>query len=226
MKLLDLFCGAGGAAMGYYYSGFTEIVGVDIEPQPNYPFDFIQADLADMNFHFGRFDLVHASPPCQRFSTASGKSDRRNYPDLLRPIRQKLISLEAPYVIENVLGAPLNDPLTLCGTLFPSLRVLRHRLFEASFPIPQPYLKDLCYNHPRVYRSRDKGRIDPHTSYVTVAGGGNCPLEAAQTAMGIDWMNQRELSQAIPPAYTSWIGNWFMIYFENEKRNMFNTELL
>lgn len=211
MKLLDLFCGAGGAAHGYNLAGF-EILGVDIHPQPNYPFDFVQADALQLKHLSKDFDLIHASPPCQRFSTASGKLDRTHHPDLLRPCRELLKSFHKPYVIENVEGAPLKNPLKLCGTLFSELRVLRHRVFEASFPIPQPDLKNFCYNHPPVY-SKNNSHLDPYKSYVTVAGGGNCPKDAAQTAMGIDWYTtQKELSQAIPPAYTEYIGKFARTY--------------
>lgn len=192
--------------MGYYRAGFDEIVGVDIEPQRNYPFEFIQADALDVDY--AGYDLIHASPPCQRWSGASGKNNRNYlYSDLLRPTRDKLKLSGRPYVIENVENAPLYNPVRLCGTLFESLRVLRHRLFECSFDLPQPRLT--CTTHPRVYHPRRNPNLDPYHSYVTVAGGGNCPVAAARTAMDIDWMNMEELSQAIPPPYTEYIGRQF-----------------
>lgn len=208
LKLLDLFCGAGGAAKGYHRSGFDVIVGVDIENQSHYPYEFIEGDA--LNVSLEGYDLIHASPPCQKFSTASDKS--LDHPDLLRPIRKILEGQTTPYVIENVVGAPMKDPLLLCGTLFPQLRVLRHRLFETSFPIHQPELD--CYNHPRVYtkdpRRRDYGKLNEWEDYVSVYGGNHATLDACKDAMNIDWMNRRELSQAIPPDYTEWIGNYFI----------------
>lgn len=208
MKLLDLFCGAGGAAMGYSLSGFTEIVGVDIEPQPNYPFTFVQADA--LEFSLEGFDLIHASPPCQKWSTAS--KNKSNHPDCLRPLRKRLEIQSTHHVIENVVGAPLKNPLVICGTLFPALRVLRHRLFECSFPIEQPFLD--CGNHPPVYttdkRRPDYGKLDEWKDYVSVYGGNHASIAACKDAMGIDWMNRKELSQAIPPQYTEYIGNYFL----------------
>lgn len=204
MRLLDLFCGAGGAAMGYSRAGF-EVVGVDLYPQPHYPFEFIQADWQDVSF--AGFDVVHASPPCQRYSDlAKRNGNGHTHPDLVAPVREALSASGLPYVIENVQGAPLINPVVLCGTMFPSLRVLRHRLFETNFPLPQPIHK----KHPLVFtmdkRKPHYGRLDPYTSYVQVTGGGNCPVEAAKSAMGIDWMTKLELNQAIPPVYTHYIG--------------------
>lgn len=141
MRLLDLFCGAGGAAMGYSQAGFTEIVGVDIEPQPNYPFDMYVADAIyyATTDNLQRFDLIHASPPCQRFSTLAYRNGNGDdWPDLIPPTRKLLKESGVPYVIENVEGAPLVDPVMLCGTMFDGLRVLRHRLFETSFPVEVP----------------------------------------------------------------------------------------
>lgn len=211
MRLLDLFCGAGGAATGYHKAGFDEIVGIDIEPQKNYPFDFIQTDALSVDLELEKFDLIHASPPCQRFSTAADKS--RYHPDLLRPIRKRLEDQnKVHYVIENVVGAPMKNPLILCGTLFEELRVLRHRLFECSFDIPQPELD--CYNHPKVFttdpRRKDYGKLDEWKDYVSVYGGNHASLAACKDAMGIDWMNRKELSQAIPPDYTEHIGKYFL----------------
>lgn len=217
MKLLDLFCGAGGAAEGYSRAGFDEITGVDIEDQPSYPFEFIRADALDIDL--SGFDLIHASPPCLRWSSASGKSSivRNNeYPDLLRQMRVKLQRAEiwrgTPYVIENVEGAPLIRPIKLCGTMFNDLRVLRHRLFECSFGVEQPELN--CRNHPPIWDWKDVLEYPDAKPYVTVAGGGKAPLWYSRNAMGIDWMNQKELSQAIPPIYTYYIGKFAMIYLE------------
>ena len=206
--LLDLFCGAGGAAMGYYRAGFR-VIGVDIEPQPRYPFEFIQADA--MTFPLEGFDVIHASPPCQGYSIANYIWGKTDHPLLIGPLRERLLAAGKPYVIENVPGAPLRSPLVLCGLAF-GLKVRRHRLFETS---PQILLAPPC---PPGHRLLD---------YVLVIGGGvrkrvpqqgrtlkggpkmnrpTLPLSVGHAAMGIDWMNRFELSEAIPPAYTEYIG--------------------
>lgn len=192
--------------MGLHRAGF-EVVGVDLEPQPHYPFEFHQADA--LTYPLDGFDLIWASPPCQHYSTAT--RDRSRHPDLIQAVRDRLIGKR--YVIENVLGAPLRGPITLCGTMF-GLRVVRHRLFETSFPCPAP--------------THEKHRGSIVTGdYVTVAGNGGVPawtlrererrglprhipgemeLGTWQRAMGIDWLPRRPLTQAIPPAYAEWIG--------------------
>ncbi len=207
LSLLDLFCCAGGAGKGYSQSGF-DVVGVDIRPQPRYPFPFVQADALSLDPEFiASFDTVHASPPCQSYSDLAklnGNADK--WPRLIEPVREMLIRSGLPYVIENVEGAPLLNPVTLCGTMFPPLRVLRHRLFEANFAIlPPPHKK-----HPRVHthdrRKSHFGKTDEWTDYVQVTGGGNCTVAAAREAMGIDWMTKGEINESIPPAYTEYIG--------------------
>jgi DNA (cytosine-5)-methyltransferase 1 len=128
-----LYCGAGGAAMGYNRAGF-DVVGVDLKEQPNYPFEFIQSDVFDLEPDFlQQFDVIHASPPCQAYSFASlsWRNKGKKYPDLLEPTRDMLTETNKPYIIENVVGAKLIKPLKLCGTMF-NLRVIRHRLFEIS----------------------------------------------------------------------------------------------
>jgi DNA (cytosine-5)-methyltransferase 1 len=211
-RLLDLFCCAGGAAEGYVRAGF-EVVGVDIKPQPRYPYAFIQHDALRLDQRFLRsFDAIHASPPCQRFSDLAKRNGNADeWPDLIAPVRRILIDSGKPYVIENVEGAPLIDPIMLCGTMFPLCRVIRHRLFEVS------HRGGLLWDwtpqhrkHPLVY-TRDKrkthyGKLNEWTSPVQVTGGGNCSKAAAADAMGINWMTKNELNEAIPPAYTQWIG--------------------
>ena len=133
-RLLDLFCGAGGAAVGYYRAGW-DVVGVDIAPQPNYPFRFVRADALDFLSDHGReYSATHASPPCQRYSTMT--ADPSRHPDLIAPVRQLLIDTGGPWVIENVPQAPLIDPVILCGSSF-ALGVRRHRAFESSVPISE-----------------------------------------------------------------------------------------
>lgn len=210
MKLLDLFCGAGGAAMGYFRAGFTEIVGIDVKPQPRYPFTFIQADALTPPADLTLFDLIHASPPCQGYSQTSfiHHCQSRSYPRLIQPLRELLRG--RVYVIENVKGAPLVNPIELCGTAF-GLTVRRHRLFESSVSLwPAPPCR-----HGRadlgVYANKITRLGTHHKSYRAGSGRTHWRPRAAtlaegQTAMGIDWMNRESLSQAIPPAYTEWIG--------------------
>jgi len=206
-RLLDLFCCAGGAGVGYQRAGF-DVVGVDIVPRPNYPLPFIQADALELDPSFiASFDAIHASPPCQSYSDlAKRNGNGADWPRLVEPVRDMLRASKRPYVIENVEGAPLIDAIVLCGTMFPGLRVLRHRLFEANFTITPPAHK----KHPKVHtfdkRKSHFGKTNEWTDFVQVTGGGNCTLAAARDAMGIDWMTKGEINEAIPPAYTEFIG--------------------
>lgn len=197
-RLLDLFCGAGGAAMGYHRAGF-EVVGVDINPQPHYPFEFHQSDA--LTFPLDGFDAIHASPPCQRYSALKSKTTRE-WPDLVKPVRERLIGTGLPYVIENVMPAPLLHGAKLCGSMF-GLRTHRHRRFETSFLILQPTLHTYGVELPRTTtRKRRKDYADG--AFISVTG--DVGSYVGPTAMGIDWMTGDELSEAIPPAYTEWIG--------------------
>ena len=207
MRLLDLFCGAGGAAMGYYRAGFDEIVGVDINPQPNYPFEFVQTDA--MEYPLEGFDAIHASPPCQRYSIANNIHGRDDHPDLVAPTRDRLAAAGVPYVIENVPGAPLIDPVVLCGRTF-ELDVKRHRLFETTFPV---FTMPCPKGHPGDWVSVFGHTVLSRRHVIGKAkGGGNrikrthLGVERGREAMGIPWMKRDELSEAIPPAYTEWIG--------------------
>lgn len=198
-RLLDLMCGAGGASMGYHRAGF-EVVGVDIEAQPHYPFEFIQADALTVDLD--GFDVVHASPPCQRWTAYGRRSGVRNElrPNLVGPIRERLVAWGGPYVIENVPGAPLTDPIQLCGSSF-GLDVRRHRLFESNVALTVP----LCAHHLQTPRFPPATNRTNLRSTVEV-GVYRIPLEVQRRAMGIDWMTLTELSQAIPPAYTEHLG--------------------
>lgn len=197
VQLLDLFCGAGGAAMGYDLAGF-EVVGVDIEPQPRYPFRFVQGDA--LTFPLDGFDALHASPPCQAFTRLRGRYPDREYPDLISATRERLEASGKPFVIENVAQAPIRRDLVLCGGMF-ELRVYRHRAFESNVPLVAPF-------HPRhVVRADPGGQRKAHYlagGFVTVTGHIG---SFAGEAMGIGWMIGLELSQAIPPAYTRYIGD-------------------
>jgi DNA (cytosine-5)-methyltransferase 1 len=205
-KLLDLFCGAGGAAVGYTRAGF-EVEGVDIKPQPSYPYKFHLADA--MSFDLAGYDAYHASPPCQKWSVATpvkgGVKD--SYPDYIEQIRRKFIATGKPWVIENVTLAPLVNPLILCGTMF-GLRVRRHRAFETW---PEIYFAPAgcnCRKGERpaggVYSFSEGCRLIPVAGHAYKAADG-------YAAMGIEWMrNREELNQAIPPEYTEYIGKHLM----------------
>lgn len=212
--LLDLFCCAGGAALGYQRAGFR-IVGVDIEPQFNYPYTFVQADVMTLAPEWiATFDAAHASPPCQAYSDLAARNGNADeWPQLIEPVRELLQEASIPYVIENVSGAPLVDYITLCGTMFPGLRVLRHRLFESNVLLSPP---GPCAPHPLCHtydkRKAHYGQTDEWRDFVSVNGGGNCSVEAARDAMGIDWMTKRELNEAIPPAYAEHIGAQLMAF--------------
>lgn len=206
MRVLDLFCGAGGAAMGLHRAWpDAEIVGVDIKPQPRYPFTFVLADA--MTFPLEGYDFIWASPTCQTHSKTRailrGKGLENPGDDQHIPlIRHRLLCSGITYVIENVPGAPLLNPLMLCGTMF-GLRVLRHRYFETNFCWMAP-------SHPA-----HNGGTNSHRGYSTGAkyitvGGNNFIRTEGAAAMGIDWMKTRpELAQAIPPAYSQYIAEQF-----------------
>lgn len=204
-KCLDLFCGAGGCTKGYQDAGFY-VVGVDIDPQPRYVGDeFIRADVLEWlpwaieSGYTEQFALVGASPPCQKYSCTKVLHDN-DHPDLVEPTRELLKLAGKPYVIENVLGAPLMDPVILCGGSF-GLNVRRHRLFEIShyfFLTPACACRNLDYFviFGNEVRNRRNGK----------KAGKKNSIDAGRKAMGIDWMTRRELSQAVPPAYTEYIG--------------------
>jgi DNA (cytosine-5)-methyltransferase 1 len=264
-RLLDLFCGAGGAAMGYHRAGF-DVVGVDIRPQPNYPFAFWQADALDVlgewaddgepvevgeacheqvsdfvggagvgvggfdvqvdedlaghvapllgaahspkpAFRVKDFDAIHASPPCQVHSALAWHPQNRaaEHPDLIPQTRGLLQATGLPYVIENVVGAPLTDPVTICGASL-GLDVKRHRLFETSFMAMAPPCG--CGGwRPKQFEVWRHGHVIRTSSVPVYGTGGGKAAEHWPVAMGIDWMTRAELSQAIPPAYTELIGH-------------------
>lgn len=206
-RLLDLFCGVGGAGWGYYQAGF-DVVGVDNEVQKRYPFEFVHMDAFEFMekvYEPGMFDAIHASPPCQAYADESHRY-RTEHPELIEPTREVLLTVDVPWVIENVDTAPLRNPMMLCGTMFPGVRVIRHRMFESSFYIEGPQHRG---PHPPVFsydKRRSREGLNEWDDYVTVTGGGNCGIDAARDAMGIRWATIRELNQAIPPAYTQYVG--------------------
>lgn len=197
-RMVDLFCKAGGASMGYARAGF-EVVGVDIEPQPRYPFEFHQGDaLAFLIAHGHEFDAFAASPPCQAHSLTQ-RIQGRTHRDFITEIRGLFQALGKPYVIENVEGAPLVQPITLCGAMFPGLRTYRHRLFESNLPLQVPPHPDHTVPITKMGRApRDGEFMHVVGNFIGAAQG--------RVAMGIDWMTRDELREAIPPLYTSFIG--------------------
>lgn len=197
--------------MGYHRAGF-DVVGVDINPQPNYPFTFVQADaISFVRANGHRFDAIHASPPCQAYSvmTQSRPGLADEYPDLVDATREAMIATGKPYVIENVPRSPLRDPITLCGFMF-GLPLYRHRLFEANFPLVAP-------DHPEHTIPASKaGHWKPGT-IISVAGHVS-PIKLAREAMGIDWTTRDELAEAIPPAYTEYVGAQLMAHLHQERQ--------
>jgi DNA (cytosine-5)-methyltransferase 1 len=203
-RLLDLFCGAGGAAVGYHRAGF-DVVGVDLRPQPRYPFEFHQADA--MTFPLDGFDVIHASPPCQRYSAiTSFWAIRERHPDLIDPVRERLIASGIPYVIENVPGSPLHSPVQLCGSSF-GMRVRRHRWFESNVALFPSRCDHAWQDADPIYEIRQHGRT-MKTGVCYVFGGGQAgqPVATWRDAMGLPGLTVDELSQAIPPVYTEFIG--------------------
>jgi len=209
--LLDLFSGAGGAGEGYSRAGF-DVTGVDLVEQLHYLHKFIKADALEIDL--SGYDAIHASPPCQAhcWGTKRHRNAGKVYPDLIARTRQRLIEANIPYVIENVPNAPLRNPTFLEGPMF-GIGVIRRREFETNWWLPQP-----------MKRHRKKPIRQPHkrtgeqiqkSAYCQVTGNGgdgwSCRLADWQTAMGIDWMTRAEITQAIPPAYTEYIGRYLMM---------------
>lgn len=209
-RLLDLFCCQGAASAGYVAAGF-DVVGVDLFPQPRYPFDFVQADAVEyLREHGGEFDAVHASPPCQRFSKAQ-RIQGNDHPDLIGPTREVLLELGLPYVIENVEDArpELIDPVTLCGASF-GLHTYRHRLFESSFPVWTPT------HEPHKQKTVKMGRpLTPGDFYHAVGNFTN--VEYVRQDMQVPWMNRDGIRECIPPAYTEFIGHQLMAHITGQQ---------
>ena len=215
-KLLDLFAGAGGAGKGYMDAGF-DVTGIDIEPQPDYPGTFIQADaISYLSQHGHEYDAIHASPPCQASSALTkGTNKGREYLNLI-PATRALLALHAvPTVIENVQGSDLRRDMTLCGEMF-GLGVIRHRYFECSgFAAMAPEHK----KHRGPIKGWNHGQLNPDGVYYQVygAGGRKGTVPEWQEAMGIFWTdNRKSIAEAIPPAYTRFIGGQIMQRLESE----------
>lgn len=197
--------------MGYCHAGFDHITGVDHLPQPNFPFEFVESDALDyLQQHGNEFDAIHASPPCQAFSMAGTqwRKEGREYPDMVAETREALLATGKPYVIENVPGSPLINPVILNGAFF-GMHLRRTRWFEVNFHIPFFLLPP---EGPTSFRMGRK----PKERDPVVPVGHFSGVERARIVMGIDWMTREELRQAIPPAYTEFIGGFLLKELENE----------
>jgi len=209
-KILDLYCGAGGSAVGLHNVGF-DIVGVDILSQPNYPFEFIKGDSLEIDLD--GYDAYWASPPCQAYTWAASlhRNKGKIYPDLIKKTRELLLKTNKPFVIENVIGAPIRRDLMLCGVMF-GLNVIRHRHFEVHrFHVEEPF--HLKHKPPILFQTKN-GNVTKRSQYCSVAGHGghgcSFKFEDWKKAMDIDWMTKKELVQAVPPAYSQYIGKYLL----------------
>lgn len=227
-RLLDLFCGSGGAAVGYSRAGFDQIVGVDNRPMPRYPFTFVLGDALEyLAAHGHEFDAIHASPPCQGYSRLrhlpwlKGKS----WPRLIAPLLPLLAATGRPWIVENVEDAPL-DGITLCGTMF-DLPLYRHRVFQSSEALLQPSHEQhrVVIGHGRMVNDRRKGSLNNGSArgawgkqtVITVAGGQFRKADG-ERALGITWMRKVELADAIPPAYCDFIGRQLLQVLAAQRR--------
>lgn len=223
MKILDLFCKAGGAAKGYFDAGF-DVVGVDIAPQPNYPYKFIQMDAIEFlkNSDLSEFDAIHASPPCQKHSKCQLLAKARNagnygmHEDYISDVRILLNEIGKPYIIENVEGSPLINPICLYGSQFENLYTQRKRLFESNIPLISPEKKMQRHKTPTA------GNGIGEDGWISICGsGGVRGLNSKQIVLywgfalgGIDWMTRDELAEAIPPKYTEFLGKQLISYIK------------
>lgn len=220
-KLLDLFCCAGGAANGYHDAGF-DVVGVDKEPQPNYPFEFHQGDALEFLFRYAHeFDVIHASPPCQSYLNlgAVNRALGRKYDhaDLIEVTRSLLWPLDKPYVIENVQDArrELIDPVRICGTGL-ARPIRRHRLFESNVPLVGIPCDHKRFNVPKYWtgwRPNGEHRLSTVVQVYGNAGG----REHWPAALGVDWMTPKEMTECVPPSYTEHIGVQLLAHIEAER---------
>src|SRR5437868_6730115 len=226
LKALDLFCGAGGASMGLHRAGF-DVTGVDIKPQPHYPFRFVQGDA--MHYLDGAlrgFDLIWASPPCQAYCALNVMKNARPHPDLVGKVRDRLKAIGMPYVIENVFGAPLQQPILLCGSSFGlqshGYQLRRHRYFETSFTAGLSHPCAHARKTLGIYGQKVRDIAEEKRHYAKEKAsrgkpqGVVLPQRYGFEAMGIDWMNIAELSEAIPPAYSEWIARRIRAVIEAE----------
>ena len=227
LRALDLFCGAGGASMGLHRAGF-DVTGLDIKPQPHYPFRFVQGDALRPPFNLADFDFIWASPPCQHYTLANNRDVRGLHPDLVEAVRLMLQGGGTAWVIENVPHAPIRADVVLDGTMFPELKTIRRRHFECSFPAPFA----LGFNTTglvgrRGWKTATGGGLSSHSRAARRRWG--LPVHDATQdvakAMGIDWMKSRpEISEAIPPAYAEYIARAWLAQRPATYRDISNRE--
>jgi len=208
LKLLDLYCCGGGASYGYEQAGF-DVTGVDIIDQPRHRGKFFKADAIEfLKKNHQDFDVIHASPPCQAHSMASKqwRLKGKEYPDLIAPTRAALIETGLPYIMENVPGSPLIDPIEMCGAMF-GMRTYRHRLFESNMPLTVP-------PHPVHHAPNAKmGRPANDDEFIQYVG--HFPgVKAVQEMTGLHWLGQKELAQSIPPQYTLYLGRQVLNFLD------------
>lgn len=220
-RLLDLFCCAGGAARGYADAGF-EVVGVDINPQPNYPYEFHQGDALEfLAEHGSEFDVIHGSPPCQGYLNlgAVNRALGRTYehPDLIAATRELMAATGKPYVIENVADAKpmLRDPVRICGTGL-GQPIRRHRLFESNVPLMGVACRHDLYTEPRYWtgwRPKGEHRLSTVVQIYGNAGG----REHWPAALGVDWMTAKEMTECVPPSYTEHLGRQLVDHLDRQE---------
>lgn len=205
--------------MGYHRAGF-DVIGVDINPQPNYPFSFCQVDVLAIAYSLSGFAAIHASPPCQAnlrglrgVNRARGRTDE--HVDLIPQTRELLRASGLPYVIENVMGAALINPVRMCGSSF-GLPIRRHRQFESNVPLSVPPC-DHSWQTERKYWTSLRPNGEHKRSFVVQVYGAGGETHEWGPALGIDWMTPRELTQAIPPVYTEHIGKQLIAHLQTER---------
>ncbi|MEV0545559.1 DNA methylase [Nocardia salmonicida] len=202
-RLLDLYCKAGGASMGYHRAGF-DVTGVDIEPQPRYPFTFVQGDALEfLTAHGHEFDAIAASPPCHDHTPLASRAGINGSGWLLGATLDQLAAQPVPWVVENVMGAPMRTDVRLCGSMF-GLRTYRHRKFAIDPRIP--LLPAVPWHPPHTVRTSTRDRRTGFAGGMNISITGDVGSWLGPACMGIDWMTGSELAQAIPPAYTHHLG--------------------
>lgn len=224
-RLLDLFCGAGGAAMGYHRAGF-EVVGVDIEPHLEYPFEFHQADALDVldallpdgrggSWCLSDFDTIHASPPCQRYSSCASLHPANEYSDLYLPVLERLKMSGLPYVVENVIGAPYRTGVVLCGSMF-GMPIRRHRNFESNVAMLAPECRHSEQGELVGIYGNSDGEHKPGFKHPGVKRGPRQATTAeARRVMEMPWASRRrEITEAIPPCFTQFIGGYLISHLD------------
>ncbi|WP_280220151.1 DNA methylase [Nocardia neocaledoniensis] len=211
-RLLDLYCKAGGASMGYHLAGF-DVTGVDIDPQPRYPFTFVQGDALEiLAAHGHEFDAIAASPPCHDHTTLVSRAGINGSGWLLDATLEALAAQPLPWIVENVMGAEMRSDVVLCGSMF-GLRTYRHRKFAVDHRIP--WLPSVPWHPAHTTRTSTKKRRRDFDAGMNISITGDVSAWLGPACMGIDWMTGPELAQAIPPAYTHHLGLHLLDHLTN-----------